>query len=105
MVSRTLKKEGDIEGFGIVFLEANACGKPVIGGSDGGMGEAIEDGRTGLLVDPLNPQEIARAVIKLLSDKNYAQVLGENGRRRVIEEFNWGRAVNLFHQYMQVHNP
>jgi len=100
MPSRTLDNKGDIEGFGIVYLEANACGKPVIGGRDGGMNEAIEDGKTGLLVNSSDTKEIANAIINLLSDRNYAQALGENGRRRIIEELNWDRAVKKFRQYI-----
>lgn len=100
MPSRTLYDKGDIEGFGIVFLEAGACEKPVIGGLGGGMSEAIENGITGLLVNSSDPKEVSDAIIKIVSDPNYARFLGENGRRRVIEELNWERAVRLFHNYM-----
>ena len=68
---RTLREE-DTEGFGVVFLEANACGKPVIGGRSGGIPEAVADGYSGLLVDPLDVQDIARAVVRILKDGQYA---------------------------------
>lgn len=100
MPSRTIEEKGDVEGFGIVFLEAGACGKPVIGGSDGGMSEAIENRVTGLLVNPLNTKEISEAIIGILSDKNYAKKLGENGRKRVLEELNWERAIQTFRGYL-----
>jgi phosphatidylinositol alpha-1,6-mannosyltransferase len=87
MPSRTLRQE-DTEGFGVVFLEANACGKPVIGGRSGGIPEAVAEGYSGLLVDPLNVDEIARAVIRLLKDKDYATQLGTQGKKRVQEQFD-----------------
>jgi len=84
------KREGkDYEGFGIVYAEANACGKPVIGGKSGGVEDAVIDGVTGLLVDPENIEDISGAIIRLLTDQEYAKRLGENGRRRVEEELNW----------------
>ncbi len=79
----------DIEGFGIVFLEANACGKPVIGGKTGGISDAIIDGKTGLLVDPFNINQIADALIKLLTNPEFAHWLGKKGRQRVEKELNW----------------
>lgn len=77
------------ETFGIVYIEANACGKPVIGGKTGGVEDAVIDGVTGLLVDPENVQEISQAIIRLLTDKDYARKLGGNGRRRVEAELSW----------------
>ncbi len=55
----------DVEGFGLVFLEAAACGLPSVGGRSGGIPDAIDDGRTGWLVDPRNPEEIAATIIDL----------------------------------------
>ncbi len=89
MVSREIEEEGQVEGFGIVYLEANACGKPVIGGRSGGVEDAIIDGVTGLLVDSLDVNDVAQALIKLLTDSAYAEELGKNGRKRVEEELNW----------------
>ncbi len=89
MPSYEIKEEGDVEGFGIVFLEANACGKPVIGGRSGGVTDAVIDGETGLLVDPLNINQIAEALIKLLTNPGLAQKLGEKGRERIEKELNW----------------
>ena len=89
MPSYEIEEEGDVEGFGIVFLEANACGKPVIGGRSGGVPDAVIDGKTGLLVDPLNINQIAEALVKLLTDSELAQELGEQGRKRVETELSW----------------
>ncbi|HEV2358599.1 MAG TPA: glycosyltransferase family 4 protein [bacterium] len=73
---------GDFEGFGIVFLEAGACGKPVIGGRSGGVPEAVLDGVTGVLVNPTDVDELSAAITKLLSDREEATRLGMQGRRR-----------------------
>ncbi|MGI4756427.1 MAG: glycosyltransferase family 4 protein [Janthinobacterium lividum] len=70
---------GDTEGFGLVFLEAGACGKPVVGGRAGGVPDAILDGKTGYLVDGRSPAEIATACVRLLSDPLLAEQLGNNG--------------------------
>ena len=84
--------EGSFEGFGIVFLEANACGKPVIGSNISGVAEAVEHGVTGLLVDPKDYDGIKDAIIRLLTDKEYSRKLGENGRKRASQKFTWESA-------------
>ncbi len=89
LLSRTLTDKGEIEGFGIVFLEAGACGKPVIAGRGGGTSEAVEDGVTGLLVDPLDVNEIAQAIVEVLQDEELARRLGENGRKRAAKQPDW----------------
>jgi glycosyltransferase involved in cell wall biosynthesis/peptidoglycan/xylan/chitin deacetylase (PgdA/CDA1 family) len=78
MPNRTMP-DGDTEGFGLVFREANACRKPVIGGRAGGVVEAVEDGVSGLLVDGGNPDEIAAAIERILSDPALAERLSEGG--------------------------
>ena len=89
MLSRELKDKGDAEGFGIVFLEANACGKPVVGGDSGGMRDAVVDGKTGLLVDPNDIDQIAQAVTKILTDTDYANQLAQAGKERAEQKFHW----------------
>jgi phosphatidylinositol alpha-1,6-mannosyltransferase len=84
---------GDIEGFGMVFLEANAACKPVIGGLSGGTADAIVDGVTGLRVDGENVEAIAAAAIQLLSNREFAREMGERGYRRVKHEFHWETIV------------
>jgi len=79
----------DIEGFGMVFLEAAATGKAVIGGKSGGTDDAILNGVTGLRVDGNKEVDIAEAVISLLSDPERARAMGESGRRRAEKEFSW----------------
>lgn len=83
----------DVEGFGLVYLEANAVGKPVIGSRSGGVPEAVVDGETGLLVDESDVDGIANAIRRLLSDEAFAKKLGERGRSRVEHEFQWDEQV------------
>jgi phosphatidylinositol alpha-1,6-mannosyltransferase len=81
----------EVEGFGIVFLEAAAAGKPVVAGRSGGAGEAIVDEATGLLVEGSEPKAVALAVARLLSDRPMAERMGAAGRARVEAEFTWER--------------
>jgi phosphatidylinositol alpha-1,6-mannosyltransferase len=85
--------DSDIEGFGIVYLEAGAAGKPVIGGKSGGTDDAIVDGVTGIRVDGNSSVEIANAVIDLLSAPGRAKTMGLLGRQRVESEFAWDAIV------------
>ena len=82
---------GDFEGFGIVYLEANMAGKPVIASQSGGVGDAVVNGVNGLLVDQENIDKIADAIIKLVEDENLRKKLGESGRNRALKDFNWQR--------------
>lgn len=94
MPSREELGKCDVEGFGLVFLEANACAKPVVGGRSGGIPEAIVDGVTGLLVNPHDPEDIANALKRLLIDRNFAIRLGQQGRDRAARDFNWAVIVD-----------
>ncbi len=80
---------GDTEGFGIVFVEAGACGKPVVGGRSGGAVEVIANGVTGFLVNPLSVEEIARTLILLLRDRDLAAQMGQAGRARVEQYYTY----------------
>lgn len=93
MPSIEMKEEGEVEGFGIAFLEANACGKPVIGGKSGGVEDAIVDGETGFLVDPINKKEIKEKIIKILKNPSLAKSLGMKGRKRIEEELSWRKVT------------
>jgi phosphatidylinositol alpha-1,6-mannosyltransferase len=79
----------DVEGFGVVFLEANACNKPVIGAYSGGIPDAIIEGETGLLVPPNDPDALATAILKLVGNQEYAKRLGEQGRESVLRRGHW----------------
>lgn len=80
---------GDYEGFGVVFLEAGACGKPAIAGNSGGSVEAVVNGVTGLIVNPRSEPDIADAIERILTDKGLANRLGMAGRQRAEKEFDW----------------
>ena len=89
MASRTLHKTGDSEGFGITFLEANACGCPVIGSYEGGIPDAVENEVNGLLVPSDSPADIALAIKKIFSNEDYRLGLVNKGMKRVSESFTW----------------
>jgi len=85
----------DTEGFGLVFLEANACEKAVIGGRAGGAVEAVQDGITGLLVDGNHPHEISKAVLDLLTNDKRRHTMENEGLKTAINA-SWGKKVSLF---------
>jgi phosphatidylinositol alpha-1,6-mannosyltransferase len=93
MPSRARLEACDVEGFGLVYLEANACARAVVAGRSGGVADAVLDGVTGLLVDPLDPEAIADGLARLLSDAPLATRLGQQGRDRVVGEFTWDRVA------------
>jgi glycosyltransferase involved in cell wall biosynthesis len=78
------------EGFGIVFLEAMAFGKPVIGPTYGAPAEIIRDNENGLLVDPEDPKSVANALVKLLDDPGAAREMGQAGRKNVLAHYSYG---------------
>lgn len=84
------------EGLGVSLLEAQAAGVAVVGFDAGGVPEAVENGVTGVLVDPGNPAALADAVIKLLDRPNVRRQLGEAGRRRVEAQFAPGVMVDAY---------
>lgn len=84
---------GDVEGFGIVFLEAAASRRPVIGGNSGGVPEAIAQDETGLLVSGTDVEELAAAISLLADSPERRHAMGAAGRRRVCAEFTWDRAA------------
>jgi len=88
-------KKGRFEGFGMVYIEASACGKPVVGTLSGGIREAVINGETGILVPPDDPDAAADAIISILADQNLARKYGDNGRLWA-SRFTWDNAVDKF---------
>ena len=79
----------EVEGLGIVYLEASACGLPVVGGKSGGAPDAVLVGETGVVVDGTNSSEIAEACIDLLNNPELCALMGATGRTWIIENWRW----------------
>ncbi len=79
------------EGFGIVFLEAAACGVPQVAGHSGGSDEAVVDGVTGRVVHGDDPLAVAAALAPMLDDATLRRRMGDAARARAIEEFDYTR--------------
>ncbi|MDQ6673617.1 MAG: glycosyltransferase family 4 protein [Chloroflexota bacterium] len=86
-------REGDLEGYGLVYFEAAAWGRPVVAGRSGGEVDAVVDGQTGVLVDGESTSQVAETLGALLSDPTRLQALGAAGRKRVETTHNWSRAA------------
>ncbi|MBV2362402.1 glycosyltransferase family 4 protein [Streptomonospora nanhaiensis] len=93
MPCRTRNGGLDVEGLGIVYLEASATGLPVVAGRSGGAPDAVVEGRTGTAVDGERPGPAARALIRLLGDPAAARAMGERGRAWVEREWTWDAAA------------
>jgi phosphatidylinositol alpha-1,6-mannosyltransferase len=89
MPCRTRGSGLDVEGLGIVYLEASATGVPVVAGRSGGAPESVRDGETGLVVDGWDVGAIAAAVGDLLADHQRAAAMGAAGRQWVVENWQW----------------
>jgi len=81
------------EGFGMVFLEAASFGKPVVAGNSGGAPEAVHKGYSGYVVNPNSEDDLYQALLKLLTDENFAKRMGEYGKEWVRKNFRWEREV------------
>ena len=98
VMANRMAADGDIETFGMVFIEANAAGKPVVAGRSGGAAEAVVHGSTGLIVDPENVDELADALMILLVNNDLREKLGSNGLRRAQIDFNWRSRAEALRQ-------
>lgn len=93
MPSVYLRDEGDVEGLGLVFLEAQQFGLPVIGTRSGGIPEALADGETGYLVDERASDKIAECITKLRDDEDLYHEFSSNARSFIAEQFAWEDCV------------
>ena len=91
-----LETTDDVEGFGLVALEAAAAAKPVVATRVGGIPDAVEDGKSGTLVNPGDYAALSRAVIELLTDDEKRLSLGAYARERVRNELSWNRVVESY---------
>jgi phosphatidylinositol alpha-1,6-mannosyltransferase len=91
MPSRSRLAGLEVEGLGIVYLEASACGLPVVGGISGGAPDAVLEGETGFSVDGLSAPAVADAVTRILLDPELARSMGERGREWIVAEWEWQR--------------
>jgi len=87
------------EPFGLVPLEAMACGKPVVGVNEGGVKETVINELTGLLVDR-DPEKFGRTLQLMLSKPDLVDQYGRNGRRHVLENWSWERSVQKLEQHL-----
>jgi phosphatidylinositol alpha-1,6-mannosyltransferase len=96
MPCRTRRAGLDVEGLGMVFLEAAACGRPVVAGTSGGAPEAVQEGVTGHVVDPRSPDAVAAAISGLLADPARAAAMGKAGRVWVEQRWSWTTIAATF---------
>lgn len=94
----------ETEGLPLAYLEAAACGLPVVAGDAGGVRDAVVHGQTGYLIDGGDPRSVAEAVIELLDDPEKARLMGERGRRRVLDEFTWRAVAQRFTDTLETHS-
>ena len=101
MPCRTRLAGLEVEGWGAVFVEAAACGKPVVVGDSGGARESLVDGETGFLVDGTDIGALVRALGDLLADPGLAARMGRAGRARVERELSWPRLAARLTGWLQ----
>ncbi|MBO3745581.1 glycosyltransferase family 4 protein [Streptosporangiaceae bacterium NEAU-GS5] len=100
MPCRTRLAGIDVEGLGIVYLEAAATGLPVVAGSSGGAPDAVRPGETGSVVDGRDVPAIAGALIALLADPDRARAMGRRGRDWIEREWTWDQVASRFDQIL-----
>jgi phosphatidylinositol alpha-1,6-mannosyltransferase len=85
--------DGDFEGFGMVLIEAQACGKVVIAGASGGTSETLNAGQTGFVIPCETPEPLANKIMELLGDTPRLHAMGKAAREWVLERFDWTSLV------------
>jgi phosphatidylinositol alpha-1,6-mannosyltransferase len=105
MPSRSRLAGLEVEGLGIVYLEASSCGLPVIAGLSGGAPDAVLEGETGYCVDGTDTQAISSALVKVLSDSALAEVLGNRGREWIVQSWRWEIWSSEFARLLKLNLP
>jgi len=102
MPSRSRLMGLEVEGLGIVYLEASACALPVIAGSSGGAPDALIDGKTGYVVDGMDINQIANRVLSLIDNSKVAKEMGEAGRLWVENNWSWDIWSSAFNELLEI---
>ncbi len=102
MPCRTRRRGLEVEGLGIVYLEAAAAGLPVVVGDSGGAPDAVRDGETGYVVDGRSVAAVADRLVRLLGDARLAEGMGRRGRAWVREEWDWDRSYAALRQWLDL---
>lgn len=100
LVSRSTS-QGDIEGYGIVVIEAALCGTPAVVSRSGGLSETIVPNQTGLLVEPEDPEQTAEAICRLLSEDDLREKLGQTARAWALEGATWESRVQDYNRVLE----
>jgi phosphatidylinositol alpha-1,6-mannosyltransferase len=100
VVLPALATTDDVEGFGIVLLEAAAAGKPVVATSVGGIPDAMDDGKSGILIGSDDYQGLSQAIISLLRENELRASMGAHGRQHVREKFAWDKVIDQYNAVM-----
>jgi len=93
MVSREMPDRGEVEGLGLVYMEAGAASLPVIAGRSGGVADVVKDGSNGILVAPYSVEEVTGALLNLYYDVSLREKLGLNGRRLAETKWRWEKVA------------
>ncbi|MFX1258417.1 MAG: glycosyltransferase family 4 protein [Promethearchaeota archaeon] len=94
-------RNNSIEGFGIVYIEANFFKIPVIGSRSGGVVIAIEDGKSGFLIPPMDEKSLKEKILLLYNNKQLCKDLGEYGHERVVKSFNWTKNAIIYRDVLK----
>lgn len=98
MILPAVAMKNDVEGFGIVVLEAAAAAVPAVATRVGGIPDAIEENKSGILVEPGNYRQLSRTVIDLLSNEDKRREMGKYAQSRVKEKFSWEKIVRRYEE-------
>ena len=101
MPCRTRRRGLDVEGLGIVYLEASACARPVLAGNSGGAPDAVLDGETGFVVNGRDVTEVADRITTLLGDPELRSRMGRAGRAWVERDWRWSRVCATLDDLLQ----
>ena len=91
--------DGDIDGIPVALIEAMACGCPVISTRVSGIGELLDEGRAGILLDPGDPDQLAAALERLIADPELVADLSRRGRERIETDFDLARETEKLAQF------